>query len=322
MNFTPAVIAQRVKEAENRIRNYIRETPIEFSHYLSEIGGCNVYLKLENQQITGSFKIRGALNKLLSIPKNKAVTTASSGNHGLAVAYALSITGGLGTIYLPKTTTQTKIDALRKQKTKIIFYGADCQKTEIFARKVAKEEGKEFISPYNDIEIISGQGTIGVELVRQIDHIDSLLVSVGGGGLISGIAGLLKDYNPGIEIIGCLPENSPVMYESVKSGKIIEMESKPTLSDGTAGGIEPNAITFDLCQRFIDKFIIVNEEEIKDGIRFILAKHHMIIEGAAGVTVASFLKEKNNFKGKNVVIIICGANIGLDQLKSILCLKS
>ncbi len=319
MNFTPADITQRVKEAENRIRNYIRETPIEFSHYLSEIGGCNVYLKLENQQITGSFKIRGALNKLLTLPKNTAVTTASSGNHGLAVAYALSITGGSGTIYLPTTTTQTKIDALREQKAKIIFYGVDCQKTEIFARKVAEKEGKEFISPYNDIEIISGQGTIGMELKRQLEHIDSLLVSIGGGGLVSGIAGMLKDYNQEIEIIGCLPENSPVMYESVKRGKIIQIETKPTLSDGTAGGIEPNSITFDLCQQFIDKFIIVNEEEIKNGIRFILDKHHMIIEGAAGVTVASFLKERKNFKGKNVVIIICGANISLDQLKSILC---
>jgi threonine dehydratase len=214
---------------------------------------------------------------------------------------------------------QTKIDALSFYKAEIISHGIDCQETEIFAREVAKKDGKEFISPYNDIEIIGGQGTIGIELVRQLDSIDSLLVSVGGGGLISGIAGLLKNYNPGIEISGCLPENSPVMYESIKKGEIIDMESKPTLSDGTAGGIEPNAITFEFCQRFVDKFITVNEEEIKDAIRLILDKHHITIEGAAGVTVASFLKEKRNFKGKNVVLIICGANIGVDQLKGILC---
>lgn len=319
MNFTSSDIAQKTKEAEKRIRNYIRETPIESSPYLSEVGGCDVYLKLENQQLTGSFKIRGALNKLLNLSRNEAVTTASSGNHGLAIAHALNITGGFGTIYLPTTTTQTKIKALQRYDIEIKFYGSDCQETELHAREVARKDKREFISPYNDIEIISGQGTIGIELIKQLDRIDSLLVSVGGGGLISGIAGLLKNYNPSIEIIGCLPENSPVMYESVKKGKIIEMDIKPTLSDGTAGGIEPNAITFDFCKRFVDKYIIVSEEEIKFAIRLILEKHHMIIEGAAGVTVAAFLKEKNKFKGKKVVLIICGANIGVDQLKSILC---
>jgi len=321
MKFSVSDIVQKVKEAEKRIKSYIRETAVEFSPYLSEIGECKVYLKLENQQLTGSFKIRGALNKILAIPKDRLVITASTGNHGLAVAHALNITKGSGTIYIPKTTVETKVEALLKSNTEIVFQGIDSQETEVFARNAAQKESKEFISPYNDIEIIGGQGTIAAELIRQMDKIDTLLVSVGGGGLIAGIAGYLKSKNPDVEIIGCFPENSPVMYESIKQDKIVEMRSKPTLSDGTAGGIEPNAITFDLCKELIDECILVNEEEIAEAIRIILKKHHMIIEGAAGVTVASFLKNQRKFKDKNVVLILCGANIGFEQLKNIICAK-
>ena len=312
-------IIQNVIEAEKRIKKYIRETPVEFSQYLSEIGECNVYLKLENQQITGSFKLRGALNKVLSLPKEKPVITASTGNHGLAVAHALNIVKGSGSIYLPINTAKTKVDALSYGKTELFFQGNDSQETEAYARKIAEKEGKTFISPYNDIEIIGGQGTIAVELIKQVETIDVLLVSVGGGGLISGIAGYLKSIKPDIDIIACFPENSPVMYESIKKGKIIEMVSKPTLSDGTAGGIEKGSITFNFCKSLIDDFILVTEEEIADAIKLIVEKHHMIIEGAAGVTVASFLKNREKFKNKNVVLILCGANIGFEQLKNIFC---
>lgn len=321
MKFSISDIVQKVKEAEKRINEYKRETAVEFSPYLSEIGECNVYLKLENQQLTGSFKIRGALNKILSLPKDKFVITASTGNHGLAVAHALNITKGSGRIYLPETTVKTKVETLQKSNTEIVFQGNDSQETEVYARNVARKEGKEFISPYNDIEIIGGQGTIAAELIRQLDKIDVLLVSVGGGGLIAGIAGYLKSINPDVNIIGCFPENSPVMYESIKQGKIVEMKSKPTLSDGTAGGIEPNAITFELCKELIDDCILVTEEEIAEAIRIIVKKHHMIIEGAAGVTVASFLKSKSKFKDKSVVLILCGSNIGYKQLENIICTK-
>jgi len=251
MKFSVSDITQKVKEAEKRINEYKRETAVEFSPYLSEKGECNVYLKLENQQLTGSFKIRGALNKILSLPKDKFVITASTGNHGLAVAHALNITKGSGIIYLPETTAKTKVKALLKTNAEIVFQGNDSQETEVYARNVARKEGKEFISPYNDIEIIGGQGTIAAELIKQIDKIDVLLVSVGGGGLIAGIAGYLKSINPDVEIIGCFPENSPVMYKSIKQGKIVEMISKPTLSDGTAGGIEPNAITLNCAKSLL-----------------------------------------------------------------------
>lgn len=313
------IIRKEVLEAEKRIRAYIRETPIEFSPFLSKMGNCEVFLKLENIQLTGSFKIRGAMNKILSLPQKTEVVTASSGNHGLAVAYALQKLNGTGTIFLPTNTAQVKIDRLRDYDIPLEFFGTDCVEAEILARNIATRENKVFISPYNDLKIIGGQGTIALELTRQLAKIDVVLVTVGGGGLISGIGGYLRKSNPMIEIIGCLPLNSPVMYESVKAGRIVEMESKPTLSDGSAGGIEPNSMTFELCQRYVDHYILVTEDEIADAILFMIENHHMIVEGAAGVTIAAFLKEKNRFKGKNVILIICGGNISISQLKELIC---
>ena len=313
-------VQREVHEADLRIRNFIRETPLDYSPFLSKLGKCQVNLKLENLQVTGSFKARGAFNKILSLNKNKDVIAASSGNHGLAVAYALQTLNGTGTIYLPRNTAQTKIESLNYYDVQLEFFGSDCVETEKFARSVATKKNKPFISPYNDVKIVGGQGTIAVEIVRQLQtNIDVLLASVGGGGLISGIAGYLKDKNPNIQIIGCLPANSAVMYESLKAGIIVEMESKPTLSDGTAGGIEKNSITFELCQRYVDQFILVSEEEIANAIKFMLQKHQMVVEGAAGVTIAAYLQEKEQFEGKNVVLVICGGNIAFEQLRNILC---
>jgi threonine dehydratase len=315
-------IRREAIEAEKRIGSYVRETPLEHSSYLSELGDCNVYLKLENIQLSGSFKFRGAINKLLSLTEDdrkKGVVTASSGNHGCAFAKACHILGLKGTVYLPNYASPVKIDAIRQYNVKIQFYGDDCgQETEVYARQNAEKTGQVYISPYNDPKVIGGQGTIGIELCRQLDPIHVVCVCVGGGGLIGGIAGYLKAGGTNIQIIGCQPENSAVMYESIKAGKIVEMPSQPTLSDGSAGGLEPGAITFEICRDYVDDFILVSETEIENAILFVLEKHNMIIEGAAAVTVASFLKEKDRFSGKEVVLIISGAKISLETLKKIL----
>lgn len=316
-------IRQEALEAEQRIRPYVRETPVEFSSYLSKRGNCEVFLKLENIQLSGSFKFRGAVNKLLSLSKedrSKGVVTASSGNHGCAFAHACHILETKGTIYLPSYASPAKIEAIRQYDVDLQFYGDDCgQETEVYARNIAEETGQVYLSPYNDPKVIGGQGTIGIELERQLEHIDSVFVCVGGGGLIGGIAGYLKSKDKNIEIKGCQPENSAVMYESIKAGQIIEMTSQTTLSDGSAGGIEPGAITFEICRDYVDEYILVSEEEIKYAILFILEKHQMIIEGAAAVAVASFLKSKHQLSGKRVVLVISGAKISLETLKNIIC---
>jgi threonine dehydratase len=307
--------------AERRIRAHVRETPLEHSLRVSEITKCSTFLKLENLQYTGSFKIRGAMNKLLSLtPEQRArgVVAASSGNHGAAVAFGLSRLNMKGIIFVPERTSPTKLEAIRSYGPEVRFHGSDCAVTEVYARNYAERNGMVYISPYNDPQVIGGQGTIAVELTRQLDRIDAVFVSVGGGGMISGIAGYLKSVSADVTVIGCSPENSPVMARSVKANRILEMESKPTLSDGTAGGIEPGAITFSLCQTLVDDYVLVSENEIREAMLLFMETHHMLIEGAAGVAIASYLKTKDRFRGKNVVVVICGANISLETLKTIL----
>jgi threonine dehydratase len=311
-------VKNEVLLAENRIRNFIRETYLDFSSKLSRLSGGKVFLKLENLQITGSFKARGSLNKVLSLSeteRNKGIITASTGNHGLGVANALTQTKAKGTIYLPLNVAKVKSDAIRSFDVPIEFYGADSLEAETKARQVSVET---YISPYNDEKVIGGQGTIGVELLRQLPDLDCVLVAVGGGGLIGGIAGYLKEINPKIKIIGCLPENAPVMYECLKAGKIIDVPEVPTLSDGTAGGIDKDSITFEICQKYIDDFILVNEEEIADGMRFAIENHRQIVEGSAGVTIAAFKKESEKFANKKTALIMCGGNVSFEKLKKIM----
>jgi threonine dehydratase len=315
-------IRKEVLEAEGRIRPYIRKTPVEPSPILSQAGRCTVHLKLENLQITGSFKLRGAANKLLSLSreeKARGVITASTGNHGHAFAHVIEKLGGQGTIYLPRNADRAKIDSLRLYDVDLQFYGDDCVQTETQAKRAAQDQNLIYISPYNDMKIIGGQGTVGLELEQQIETIDAVLVPIGGGGLIAGIAGYLKSTYTGIEIIGCQPENSAVMFESIKAGRIVQMESKPTISEGTAGGIEQGAITFSICQRYVDDIICVSEAEIKEALLMIMENHSLLIEGAAALPVAVFIKKKARFKDKNVALILSGSRISLERLKGILC---
>jgi threonine dehydratase len=315
-------VKQAVLNAETRIRPHIYETPLEFSPYLSRLSGCKVYLKLETVQCTGSFKYRGAVNRILSLTpqeKDKGLITSSSGNHGAAFVYASRKMGCKGTLYLPENVSRAKLELIKWYGAEDIeFHGTDVADTESYARQVAKESGALFISPYNDPFIIGGQGTIAVELMRRLDHIDAVFVPIGGGGLMSGIAGYLKAVAPNIQMIGCQPENSPVMTESVKAGKLIEMESKPTLSGGTAGGIEKGAITFDICRVCVDDFVLVSEAQIEEGILLALEKSYLLIEGAAALSIACFLKTAQRFKNKTVVLVISGKRLHIETLKQIL----
>ena len=313
-------LKQEVLAAKSRIQGYVRETPCEYSLRLSKIAGCQVYLKCENLQYTSAFKARGAFNKLLSLSQSEraqGVVAASSGNHGAAVAYGLYSLKIRGMIFVPESASTAKVEAIRSYDVPIEFHGNDTIVTERFARKYAIEQQMVYISPYNDQHVIAGQGTIGYELLHQLPKIDVVLVPVGGGGLISGIAGFLKLSLPDIKVIGCQPENSPVMAESIKAGRVVEVVSKPTISDATAGGIDPKALTFPLCQQFVDDYILVSEDEIKSAIVTIMKTHYLLVEGAAGVAVAALLKNAHQFVDKHVVVVLSGAKISVDTLKTV-----
>jgi threonine dehydratase len=305
-------IYAEVSAAEERIRPHILETPLIPAPQLSAQSGATVFLKLENRQHTGSFKLRGATNKILSLSveeRQRGIVTASTGNHGLAVAHAASQLDTPATIYLPESASPQKVEKLRTFAVELRFVPGDAVNAEITARCVSEEEGKPFISPYNDPQVAGGQGTIGVELLRQQPDLEAVFISVGGGGLIAGIAWYIKTLKPSVEIVGCLPANSPVMLESVRAGHIVEIETLPTLSDGTAGGIEPDAITFEVCQRLVDRWLLVSEEEIAAAVRLIHAHHGEIVEGAAGVAVAALLQDPSHWQGKAVAVVLCGGNI-------------
>lgn len=307
--------------AARRIGAYVRQTPLDASFWFSRQTGANVYLKLENLQHTASFKLRGAFNKLLTLPhpeRHKGCVAASSGNHGAAVAYAMAKLGMQGPVFVPEGTSPTKVDAIRLAGAEVRFKGDDGLETENHAREYADAHGMPYLSPYNDLDVVAGQGTCGVEISRQLTNVDAVFIAVGGGGLISGVGVFLKSLHPYLQVIACQPEASPVMARSMEAGRIVDMASRHTLSDGTAGGIEAGAVTFDLCRRIVDDFVLVSEDEIRAAMRAFMDHHHMLLEGAAGVALAGLLKEGRRFEGRNVVAIVCGGNISRETLKAVI----
>jgi threonine dehydratase len=322
MSISAESIAREAELAAQRLAEYVVETPMVFSTQFSQSTGANVWLKLENLQDTGSFKLRGATNRLLAMSgeeRGKGCVTASSGNHGAGVARAAARLGMRGIVFVPQHTSQTKVAAIRAYGGEVRHYGTDGLDTEQHARQFAVESGRVFVSPYNDPDVVAGQGSCGVEIARQLQDIDAAFISIGGGGLISGVASVLKRHNPSIRIIGCQPSASPVMTKSIEAGRVLELESLPTLSDGTAGGVEQDSITFELCRELVDDYVLVDEDAIAAAMIAFIDKQHQLAEGAAGVALAAFLARADEFRGKNVVILICGGNVSLESLRKILC---
>ena len=312
-------LVQEVLAAEQRIRPFIRETPVERSRWLSQLTGCDVHLKFENLQYSGSFKARGALNKLLILGESasRGVVAASAGNHGAGIAYAADTLRGTGTVFVPEHVTAEQKDFISSYGVQVITHGEDCLKTEIAARRHAGDHGLPYISPYNDHDVIAGQGTISVELVRQLGDFDAVFLALGGGGLVSGAAGYLKSVQPDMTVVACSPLNSPVMHLSIEAGTIIELPEKETLSHSTAGGIERDAVTLEICRQVVDQRVLVTEDEIGSMMRMFLDRQHMLIEGAAAVSAGGLLKESAHFADRKVVVVICGANVSRAQLAAV-----
>lgn len=307
-----------ILQASKRISKYVRKTYFSFSDSFSNRTKSKVWFKSENLQYTGSFKVRGAFNKILKLSlseRKKGILAASTGNHGAAIAYAAKVLNTSCTIFVPENTNSTKLNNIKKYGAEIKIFGDDCIFAEEKARELSLKNKQTYISPYNDLDIIEGQGTIAVEIMSQIvKPLDSIIISVGGGGLISGVAIFLKSIWPEIHIIGCSPKNSAVMLQSINQNEILKLESKKTISDGTAGGVEENSITFPYCKEYIDESVYLTEDEIESGLIQYMEEEHQIIEGAAGTAIAALIKKRSFLKNKKVGVILCGANINTQTL--------
>lgn len=271
-----------------------------------------MFFKLENLQTTGSFKLRGATNRLLTLtPAQRArgCVAASSGNHGAAVAAAMQELGTRGVIFVPKQTASVKVEAIRRYGSEVEFFGTDGLDTEQHARDYAAQRRMVYLSPYNDEEVIAGQGSCGIELIEQMPALQAVFIAVGGGGLIGGVGSVLKQHNPDIRVFGCQPEASAVMAYSIAAGEILDLPGRATLSDGTAGGIEADSITFALNQAVVDEFVLVDEGQIAAAMRLYIEREGEAVEGAAGVAVAGLIACREALALQNVAVVICGGNI-------------
>ena len=314
-------VPQLVMEAHERCQDYLSPTPLEYSLYLSkEIDGI-VWLKLDSMQRTASFKFRGALNKILSLTEeelDKGVVSASTGNYALAIAEAMAIRNRRATIYVAEDIDPSRLELLRAHGLDLVIYGKGAWDAEKEARRVAEAEDKIYASPYNDPIVVGGQGTCGYEISKQLPDLDAAFFACGAGGLLTGSAGWLKSRNPNVEVLGVSPENSPVMYESMRNNKIVEMETFPTLADTCAGGVDLDSITLELCQRYVEEIVLLTETEIEESIRLLFEQHRLVVEGSGALGVGGLLKRKERFKGKKVIAVVCGRNIDLEVFKRII----
>ena len=314
-------VPQLVREANERCQDHLLPTPLEHSMYLSDKIEGEVWLKLDSMQRTSSFKFRGAINKILSLTEaelDRGIVSASTGNYALAVAEAMRIRNRRATIYVAKDIEPSRLGLLRSHGLDLVIHGEVAWDAEKEARRVGDEEGKIYVSPYNDPIVVGGQGTCGYEISQQLPDLDAAFLACGGGGLLTGSAGWLKSHNSDVEAFGVSPANSPVMYESMRTNKMVEMDTQPTLADTCAGGIDLDSITLDLCRRYVDEIVLLTEKEIEASIRLLFEQHRLVTEGAGALSIGGLLKRKERFKGKKVVAVVCGRNVNLEVFKKII----
>jgi threonine dehydratase len=310
--------AAGIRAAYERIKSDVVRTPVEFSEPLSEMTGALVHLKWECDQITGSFKLRGALNKLRSMTsaeRERGVVSASTGNHGLAISHAARLEGINLRLFLPTTISDVKRKKIEALGIRPEFFGSACEQTERHARNEAGKTGRIFISPYNDRDIICGAGTVGLEIAGDVPGADDVIVPVGGGGLIVGVAAFIQGARPAARAIGVEPEASAFMATSVEAGRLVEIKEKATLADAVAGGIEPGSITFPLYRRLVDRTLVVPEGTIATAMALIFKRHHKMIEGAGALPVAGLLSFPDAFRGRTVVLVVSGRNIAPERFR-------
>lgn len=309
-----------VENAFSQISDFINYTPIEHCRILSRNFGTDIYFKMENWQKTGSFKVRGALNKMLSLnasQKDAGVITASAGNHGLGVAYASELLKIKARIVLPANASVAKVRKLSYFGCEVIQAGHDYDEAEDVAHQIEKDCTLSFVHAFDDPHIIAGQGTIGKELLEQLPDLDMVFIPIGGGGLVGGVASFLKQVNPDIYVVGIQPTASPAMKESLLAGKVVETPIGKTLADGLAGRFVSER-TLQLANDYIDDVVLVTEKEIRQAIKFMLEDAHLLIEGAAAAGLAALISEKVRIKNNKVCVLITGRNMASSTVASIL----
>jgi threonine dehydratase len=312
-----------VRQAHGVIKSHIRKTGVERSHSLENPAG-EVWLKLECHQVTGSFKARGALHRLGVLSESeraRGIVACSAGNHGLGVAMASDLYGVATTIFVPRSVDPIRKRMLEAYSCSVHLIGENYDECETKARKFSKEVGRTFISPYNDPLVIAGQGTLAIELVEQIPHVDVVVVAVGGGGLAAGVAAYLKAVKPTIRVIGVSPANSAGMYDRVTGITTDFSTHLETLADSVAGSVEEGSITIDMCKALIDQWIFVEESDISAAMRYLFYEHRLIVEGAGALSVAAYLKERDRFTNYTCALIVCGSNIDPVTFLSIVDMK-
>lgn len=314
------VCMKDIKEARGILQNIIYKTGIVHNTTLSEMSGNFVYLKMENLQKTGSFKIRGAFNKIAHLTdeeKKHGVIASSAGNHAQGVAMAATAYGIKSTIVMPRHAPLAKISATKSYGAQVVLHGNVYDEAYAEACRLQRENGATFVHPFNDPHVIAGQGTIALEILEDLPDTDAIVVPIGGGGLISGVAIAAKSLKPGIKIIGVQTKNMPSMAKSISDHRITTTDGMPTIADGIAVKT-PGDITFHIVQKFVDDILTVDEDEIAGAILLLLERAKVIAEGAGAVPVAAILNRMGDYKGKKIVALISGGNIDVNMLSRII----
>lgn len=306
-----------VLAARQRIRQHLDVTPLHRSAWLSSATGRPVWLKLECVQLTGSFKIRGALNALSRLAPATHVVTASAGNHGRAIALAAEMLGLRATVFTPRDAPRSKLDAIRRHGADLRDEPATYDDAEVAAKAFAREHGLPFVSPYNHPDVISGAGTIALEIFEALPDARTLVVPIGGAGLISGVAIAAKSIAPATRIVGVEVAASTAFSDSIRNGRITVIEPGPTLADGLGGNMDPDTMTFEIVQRHVDEIVTVTEPELANSLRGLAGEDHVVAEGAGAAAPAAVLAGKVSGSDRTVALV-SGSNIDLARFRAVL----
>jgi len=310
-----------IYEAQDRIKGVVVNTPLAYAPYLSELSSCDVYLKKENLQITGAFKIRGAYNKIASLSDKQrscGVVAASAGNHAQGVALSASYFSTKATIIMPESTPLTKINGVKHFGAEVILAGANYDEAYAYALEYGKKNSLTFVHPFEDAEVIAGQGTVGLEILESAKDLDAIVIPIGGGGLIAGIATAVKEINPNIRVIGVSASGAPAFKKSFELQEAIDTTSVRTIADGIAVR-DTSSTTLEYALKYVDEIISVDDEEIASAILYLLEKQKLVVEGAGSVGVAALLHDKiKDIKDKKVALILSGGNMDVTLLSVII----